>query len=91
MIRSSATKLRNVTLLLFAALLVAGCESTRIRAEKAIAPAKFALGLDVQLSSFGVEAVPGSGESSGLHGVLLRNGTLEGAADPRREGVAKPL
>jgi gamma-glutamyltranspeptidase / glutathione hydrolase len=32
--------------------------------------------------------VSGAGKDSGLHGVLLRNGALEGAADPRREGVA---
>ena len=28
-------------------------------------------------------------EGSGLHGVILRDGVLEGAADPRREGVAR--
>ena len=28
-------------------------------------------------------------EGSGLHGVILRDGGLEGAADPRREGVAR--
>jgi gamma-glutamyltranspeptidase/glutathione hydrolase len=28
-------------------------------------------------------------EGSGLHGVILRNGKLDGGADPRREGVAK--
>lgn len=41
--------------------------------------------------ALGVEVVPGSGEDSGLHGALLRAGTLEGAADPRREGVAESL
>ncbi|MGY0506016.1 gamma-glutamyltransferase family protein [Luteimonas sp. e5] len=51
----------------------------------------FAPSLRQQLLELGIEVVPGSGENSGLHGVLLRNGTLEGAADPRREGVAKQL
>ncbi len=31
----------------------------------------------------------GAQENSGMHGVVVRNGRLEGAADPRREGVAK--
>lgn len=44
-----------------------------------------------QLSSIGVDVVPGYGEISGLHGVLLRDGRLEGAADPRREGIAEAL
>lgn len=40
------------------------------------------------LAARGIEVKPGRGEESGLHGVLLRkDGTLEGAADPRREGV----
>lgn len=45
----------------------------------------------MQLSSPGAEVVPGSGENSGLHGVLLRNGALEGTVDRRREGVARQL
>ena len=53
--------------------------------------ASFAPALRAELSALGVEVVPGSGEDSGLHGALLRAGTLEGAADPRREGVAESL
>jgi gamma-glutamyltranspeptidase/glutathione hydrolase len=40
------------------------------------------------LKARGVEVKPGRGEESGLHGVVLHaDGRLEGAADPRREGV----
>jgi len=40
------------------------------------------------LAARGVEVKPGRGEESGLHGVVLHTGgRLEGAADPRREGV----
>ncbi|MCM2309852.1 MAG: gamma-glutamyltransferase family protein [Steroidobacteraceae bacterium] len=40
------------------------------------------------LAARGIEVKSGRGEESGLHGVLIRkDGTLEGAADPRREGV----
>ncbi len=48
----------------------------------------FAPGLRKELSALGVEIVAGAGEDSGLHGVFLRDGRIEGAADPRREGVA---
>jgi len=34
-----------------------------------------------------VEVRPGAGEDSGLHGVFVRRGVIEGGADPRREGV----
>jgi gamma-glutamyltranspeptidase/glutathione hydrolase len=50
--------------------------------------AKFAPGVLEGLAERGIEVKPGRGEESGLHGVVLREaGQLEGAADPRREGV----
>jgi gamma-glutamyltranspeptidase/glutathione hydrolase len=40
------------------------------------------------LESRGIVVKPGRGEESGLHGVVLHaDGRVEGAADPRREGV----
>lgn len=47
---------------------------------------RFAPALRAELSALGVEVMPGSGEDSGLHGVWLQHGQLQGAADPRREG-----
>lgn len=41
------------------------------------------------LAARGVRIVPGTGEDSGLHGVFLLDGVLQGAADPRREGEAR--
>ncbi|MFL6830787.1 MAG: gamma-glutamyltransferase family protein [Sphingomicrobium sp.] len=35
----------------------------------------------------GIDLKPGQGEDSGLTGVMIRNGAIDGAADPRREGV----
>jgi gamma-glutamyltranspeptidase/glutathione hydrolase len=35
----------------------------------------------------GIDLQPGQGEDSGLTGVLIRNGRIDGGADPRREGV----
>ncbi len=49
---------------------------------------KFAPGVIDGLKAMGVDVRPGGGEGSGLHGALIRNGKLEGGADPRREGVA---
>ncbi|HWE47826.1 MAG TPA: gamma-glutamyltransferase family protein [Caulobacteraceae bacterium] len=49
---------------------------------------KFAPGVVKQLAAWGVTVQPGGGEDSGLHGAMIRNGRLEGGADPRREGVA---
>lgn len=50
---------------------------------------KFAPGVLTGLKARGVELKPGQGEDSGLHGVMVRDGKLEGGADPRREGVAR--
>jgi gamma-glutamyltranspeptidase/glutathione hydrolase len=50
--------------------------------------AKFAPEVLEGLKARGVEVKAGRGEESGLHGVVLHaDGRLEGAADPRREGV----
>ncbi len=44
-----------------------------------------------EMAERGVEVRAGSGEDSGLHGVLIRDGRFEGAADPRRDGVARTI
>ena len=38
------------------------------------------------LTQRGIDLKPGQGEDSGVHGVLIRNGRVEGGYDPRREG-----
>ncbi len=40
------------------------------------------------LAARGMSFTTGRGENSGLHGIKARDGSLEGGADPRREGVA---
>lgn len=52
---------------------------------------KFASPLLAAMAERGVRVVGGSGENSGLHGVMLRNGRFEGGADPRRDGVARSI
>lgn len=53
-------------------------------------PQKYAPGVVAGLAAKGVTFNNGrGGEGSGLHGIIFRNGHLEGGADPRREGVAK--
>ena len=39
----------------------------------------------------GIGLEPGQGEDSGLTGVLIRDGRIDGGADPRREGVVLTL
>ena len=46
----------------------------------------------IGLAELGIEVRPGRGEESGLQGVILRaNGEVDGAADPRREGIWQAL
>jgi gamma-glutamyltranspeptidase / glutathione hydrolase len=53
---------------------------------------KFSPALLAGLRERGIELKPGHAENSGLHGVLRRaDGNYEGAADSRREGVARSL
>jgi gamma-glutamyltranspeptidase/glutathione hydrolase len=49
---------------------------------------RFDAQLRAALAELGVTVRPGVGEDSGLHGVVVRNGKLDGGADKRREGVA---
>lgn len=39
------------------------------------------------LAERGLTLAPGQGEDSGVHGVLIRDGKVDGGFDPRREGV----
>ena len=39
------------------------------------------------LAERGIALKPGQGEDSGVHGVLIRDGRIDGGFDPRREGV----
>jgi gamma-glutamyltranspeptidase/glutathione hydrolase len=41
------------------------------------------------LRSLGIDVQPGSGEDSGLHGVLITPTGFDGGADPRRDGIAR--
>lgn len=50
---------------------------------------RFPPGVVEALRARGVEVRSGQGEDSGLHGVIWRNGRLDGGADPRREGVVR--
>jgi gamma-glutamyltranspeptidase/glutathione hydrolase len=43
------------------------------------------------LRARGIELRPGQGEDSGVHGVMIRNGRIDGGFDPRREGVVLTL
>ncbi|MCW3797866.1 gamma-glutamyltransferase family protein [Sphingomonas sp. BN140010] len=48
---------------------------------------KFAPSVLAGLRARGIDLQPGQGEDSGVHGVLIRNGRVDGGFDPRREGV----
>ena len=48
---------------------------------------KFSPELLAALREKGIELKPGQGEDSGVHGVLIRDGQVDGGYDPRREGV----
>ena len=47
----------------------------------------FAPGVADGLAARGIPLKQSTGENSGLHGVLVKDGQLTGGADPRREGV----
>jgi gamma-glutamyltranspeptidase/glutathione hydrolase len=47
---------------------------------------KFAPVVVAGLAERGVEVRPGQGEDSGVHGVMVRDGRIDGGFDPRREG-----
>ncbi len=52
---------------------------------------KFSPEILAGLRARGIDLKPGQGEDSGLTGVLIRDGKIDGAADPRREGVVLTL
>ncbi|HEV2043477.1 MAG TPA: gamma-glutamyltransferase, partial [Sphingomicrobium sp.] len=52
---------------------------------------KFSPGVLAGLRARGIDLKPGQGEDSGVHGVLIRNGRIDGGYDPRREGVVLTL
>ncbi len=48
---------------------------------------KFSPAILAGLRQRGIDLKPGQGEDSGVHGVMIRNGMVDGGYDPRREGV----
>jgi gamma-glutamyltranspeptidase/glutathione hydrolase len=52
---------------------------------------KFPPELLAALNQRGIALRPGQGEDSGVQAVLIRNGQIDGGADPRREGVVLTL
>ena len=48
---------------------------------------KFSPEILAGLRQRGIDLRPGEGEDSGLTGALIRNGKVDGGADPRREGI----
>ena len=53
--------------------------------------AKFPPEVLAGLTQRGIVLRPGQGEDSGVHGVLIRDGSIDGGFDPRREGVVLTL
>jgi gamma-glutamyltranspeptidase/glutathione hydrolase len=52
---------------------------------------KFSPAILEGLRQRGIVLKPGQGEDSGVHGVLIRDGRVDGGFDPRREGVVLVL
>jgi gamma-glutamyltranspeptidase / glutathione hydrolase len=52
---------------------------------------KFSPRILAGLRARGIDLKPGQGEDSGIQGVLIRNGRVDGGYDPRREGVVLTL
>ena len=52
---------------------------------------KFSPQVIAGLRARGIDLKPGQGEDSGVHGVLIRGGKIDGGYDPRREGVVLTL
>jgi gamma-glutamyltranspeptidase/glutathione hydrolase len=52
---------------------------------------KFSPEVLIGLRQRGIDLKPGQGEDSGVTAVLIRDGRIDGAADPRREGVVLTL
>ena len=52
---------------------------------------KFPADVLAGLKARGIELRPGQGEDSGVHGVMIRDGKVDGGFDPRREGVVLTL
>jgi gamma-glutamyltranspeptidase/glutathione hydrolase len=52
---------------------------------------KFPADVLAGLRQRGIELKPGQGEDSGVHGVIIRDGKVDGGYDPRREGVVLTL
>ena len=52
---------------------------------------KFSPAVLAGLRARGIDLRPGQGEDSGVHGVLIRNGRIDGGYDLRREGVVLTL
>ena len=48
---------------------------------------KFTPEMLASLRAKGIDLRPGQGEDSGVHGVLIRDGQVDGGYDPRREGI----